>query len=128
MFTDESKFNVSGADGRQRIWRRVGERYAPCCITEVDRWGGGSVHVWGGITEFNKTDLVILRGSINAQAYVNQVAGPVIVPFMRRHLRRGMLQQDNARPHTARVTMNYFQAQNVNVMNWPANSPDLNPE
>ena len=36
------------------------------------------------------------------------------------------LMQDNARPHVARVTQ-FLQQNNVNVMPWPAVSPDLNP-
>jgi transposase len=127
LFTDESKFNVSHADGRKRVWRRRGVRFAPCCIREVNRWVGGSVHIWGGITAFNKTDLVVLAGNINAQQYQNQVLAPVAVPFMRRHLRHGQLQQDNARPHTARINVQYLQQHNITVMDWPANSPVLNP-
>ena len=39
-----------------------------------------------------------------------------------------LLQQDNARPHVARVTTQYLRQTNVNVMNdWPALSADLNP-
>lgn len=36
-------------------------------------------------------------------------------------------QQDNARPHVSRSTKDYFAKRGVNVLNWPANSPDLNP-
>ena len=38
-----------------------------------------------------------------------------------------IFQQDNARPHVARHTMNLLQANNVNVFNWPAKSPDISP-
>ncbi len=38
----------------------------------------------------------------------------------------GILQQDNARPHTAILTRNHLAA-NVDVLPWPAVSPDLNP-
>ena len=34
---------------------------------------------------------------------------------------------DNARPHTAIHTRNFLQANNINVLPWPARSPDLNP-
>ena len=37
------------------------------------------------------------------------------------------LQQDNARPHTARVTTQFLTANNMNVMEWPSMSPDLSP-
>ena len=35
--------------------------------------------------------------------------------------------QDNAPPHSARATMAFLENQHVNVMAWPAVSPDLNP-
>jgi transposase len=38
-----------------------------------------------------------------------------------------IFQQDNARPHTARVSMNFLQAQNVNCMHWPSLSLDMAP-
>jgi hypothetical protein len=37
---------------------------------------------------------------------------------------RELFQQDNARPHTARVTMNYLEQNNINVLPWPYKSPD----
>ena len=37
----------------------------------------------------------------------------------------GIFQHDNARPHTARHTQNSLRIQNVNVLRWPARSPDL---
>ena len=38
-----------------------------------------------------------------------------------------ILQQDNARPHTARATTQFLTANNVNVMEWSSMSPDLSP-
>ena len=36
-------------------------------------------------------------------------------------------QQDNARPHTARITVTYFNNQNIRTLPWPSLSPDLSP-
>ena len=36
FFSDESHFHLSRSDGRTRIWRRRGERYASCCVEEVE--------------------------------------------------------------------------------------------
>ena len=49
LFSDESRFNLSHHDGRIRVFRRRGERFADNCLIERDRFGGGSVMVWGGI-------------------------------------------------------------------------------
>jgi hypothetical protein len=38
LFSDEPRFNLSTADGRKRVWRRRGERYADSCVLEHNRW------------------------------------------------------------------------------------------
>ena len=71
VFSDESKFNFSHHDGRIRIFRRRGERFADNCLIERDRFGGGSVMVWGGIMGRKKTNLIVVQGNLNAQGYIN---------------------------------------------------------
>ena len=127
LFTDESRFTVSHADGRVRVYRRKNERFADCCIVEKNRFGGGSVMVWGGIMGNRKTDLVVVQGNINAQRYVADVLNAYALPFIRQHGPGVTLMQDNARPHVARVTTQFLQQNNVSVMPWPVVSPDLNP-
>ena len=38
IFSDESRFNLYRSDGRRRVYRRRGERYASACVNEVDRF------------------------------------------------------------------------------------------
>ena len=45
LFTDESRFCLSRADGRTRVWRRPGERYSDAAVIQRDRWGGQSVAI-----------------------------------------------------------------------------------
>ncbi|KAK7094342.1 hypothetical protein V1264_007982 [Littorina saxatilis] len=40
---------------------------------------------------------------------------------------QAVYQDDNARPHRARVVNDFLQQSGVNRMEWPACSPDLNP-
>ncbi|RYY43223.1 MAG: hypothetical protein EOO06_20015 [Chitinophagaceae bacterium] len=37
-----------------------------------------------------------------------------------------MFQQDNAAVHTAHEVTSFFRAHNIQVLDWPAHSPDLN--
>ena len=83
-------------------------------IVEVE----GSVHVWGGITAFNKTVCA------QKKSYINNVLRPMVVPFMQRHLPRGIYQQDNARAQTAGASMNFLNQNGINVLEWPF-SPDV---
>jgi transposase len=43
------------------------------------------------------------------------------------NLRREVFQHDNARPYTARVTVDFLANQNVTILPSPSKSPDLNP-
>lgn len=132
LFTDECKFNVDSSDRRQHVYRRSGERFTDACVIETNRWGGPSVMVWAGFSHRHKTDLVFLeygggRGrGFTAQRYVDQVLQPVVLPFLNVHPGT-VLQQDNARPHAARLTQNFLTANNVQTLPWPALSPDMNP-
>ena len=125
LFSDESAFNVSFADGRVRTWSRRGERLDHDNV-ERDRYGGGSVMVWAGIHHDRRKDLVIVPGNLTAQRYCDGIIEPVVVPYLQQH-NVGIFQHDNARPHTARHTQNILRIHNVSMLQWPARSPDLSP-
>ena len=38
-----------------------------------------------------------------------------------------VFQQDNAPCHTAKIAKQWFQQHNINILEWPSSSPDLNP-
>ena len=50
---------------------------------------------------------------------------PFVLPFVQQHL--VVLQDDNARPHRARIVQQFLQENNVDHLDWPARSPDLSP-
>lgn len=128
LFTDESRICLSSDDRRGRVLRRPGERYAQCTIAQRVSYGGGSVMVWGGICFDARTELVIIDGgSLTAQRYVTEILEEHVMPFAPFFDNGMILMQDNARPHTARITQNYLADVGIEVMDWPALSPDLNP-
>ena len=133
LFTDESRFCVDPANGRIRVWRRDLTRYADANVVERDPWGGASVMIWGAIALNQRIGPIIFqnlcqgRGNgVTAQRYIAQVLQPHVVPFFRRHP-NFLIQQHNARPHTARATRDFLGQNNITVMPHPARSPDLNP-
>ena len=111
------------------MYRRRTERFADARVRQRDRWGGVSTMVWGCVDNSGKTDIFFYtaRGrGLNAQRYVANVMRPVVLPYVR--ARPGMiLQQDNARPHTAHHTQQFLNQQNVNLLPWPALSSDIIP-
>ena len=127
MFSDESRFCLRFIDGRVRVWRRRGERFADSCVSAVTPFGGGSVMVWGGMSSAGKTNLPIIDGNLNAQRYRDEILQPIALPYLRNMGPNAVLQDDNARPHRARIIAEFLEEEGVDRMEWPANSPDLNP-
>jgi hypothetical protein len=82
--------------------------------------------VWGGISRNYRTPLVVV-GNLNAQRYVDQILEPHLVPLMATHPDLSFFQQDGARAHTARLTMNFLEQEDIDVLPWCARSPDLSP-
>ena len=107
---DESRFTLMFADGSIRVWRRPGESCAKACAMPVDRCDGGSVMVWGGVQYEGKTNLIVIRQTLNTQCCCDDILRPVVMPFMRRN-NRVVFQHGNVRPHTARLFHEYFACQ-----------------
>ena len=129
VFSDESRFALSNSDGRIRVYRHRGERYADCCILQRDRFGvGGSVMVWAGIGYGYRTQLMVIDGNLNGKKYRDHVLAPHVVPLLQNHNVISTFQQDNARPHIARDNIQFLQNNNINFIDdWPSKSSHLNP-
>lgn len=127
VFSDESRFNLYHNDGRLHVYRRPGERFADAAVIQRDRFGGGSVLVWGAINHDFRSRLLIINGNMTARRYIDDVLRPELVPLLRRQRHVRVFQQDNAKAHTARITSAYLRQQGVNLLDWPSRSPDLSP-
>uniref|UniRef100_A0A8C7Z1I8 Transposase n=1 Tax=Oryzias sinensis TaxID=183150 RepID=A0A8C7Z1I8_9TELE len=125
LFTDESRFTLFRADGRQRVWRRVGEQFSDVNVLDRVAYGGGGIKVWAGIWYGRRTQVHFIDGILNAQRYRDEILGPIVVPYIQQH--HLMLQHDNAWPHVARICTQFLEAENIPVLAWPAYSPDMSP-
>ncbi len=96
LFTDESRFSLYRADGRQRVWRRVGERFPDVNIVDWVAHAAGGVMVWAGVCYGQRTQVHFIDGILNAQRNRDEILRPIAVPFIHDH--HLMLQHDNALP------------------------------
>ena len=102
----------------------TGERYADCCVTEHDRFGGGSVMVWAGISIDGKTDLHVIAGNLSGVRYRDEILHPIVRPYPGAVGDGFILMDDNGRHHRAR---DYLENETIERMEWPSCSPDMNP-
>ncbi|UYV74101.1 hypothetical protein LAZ67_11002118 [Cordylochernes scorpioides] len=124
VFSDESRFCLSSDSRRVRVWRRRGERSNPAAIVERPTVRQRGIMVWGAIAYDSRSHLLRIQGTMTAQRYVDGVLRPVTLPCLQ-GVPNALYQQDNARPHTARISQQALQ--DVQMLPWPPYSPDLSP-
>ncbi len=126
MFSDESKFCISFGNQGPRVWRKRGETQNPRCLRSSVKFPQ-SVMVWGAMSSAGVGPLCFLS-VLDVHPYTrkfehfmlpaaNQLYGDADFIF----------QQDLAPAHSAKATSTWFKHHGIPVLNWPANSPDLNP-
>ncbi|GFX96878.1 transposable element Tcb2 transposase [Trichonephila clavipes] len=128
LFTDESRFSLSSDSHRILIWRERGSRNHPSNIIERDRYGGRGNLVWGGIMLGSRTDLHIFdAGSVNGTRYCNEILLPYVRLFRGAMGLQFLFMDDNAPCHRTVAAEQLFESEDIERMDWPARSPDLNP-
>ncbi|GFX73951.1 transposable element Tcb2 transposase [Trichonephila clavipes] len=128
LFTDESRFSLSSDSHRILIWRERGSRNHPSNIIERDRYGGRGVLVWGGIMLGSRTDLHIFdAGSVNGTRYCNEILLPYVCLFRGAMGLQFLFMNDNAPCHRTVAAEQLLESEDIERMDWPAQSPDLNP-
>ncbi|GFW48255.1 transposable element Tc3 transposase [Trichonephila clavipes] len=126
VFTDESRICLQHHDGRIRVWRHRGERMLNSCVTHRHTNTAPGIMVWDGIGYHSRTPLERIASTLNSQRYISEVFEPVVLPYLQ-GLATAIFQQDNARPHVARIVQRFFGNHQIELLPWPARSPDLSP-
>ncbi|WKY05771.1 hypothetical protein Q1695_006179 [Nippostrongylus brasiliensis] len=87
------------------------------------------IHVWGGISTRGTTDLVLFAGRVRLYSKMYcQILEKSYLKFMKKKYNGfSRLVQDNAPPHTSSVTAQWMREKGVRTLDWPPESPDLNP-
>ncbi len=81
-----------------------------------------SVMIWAAMSSAGVGPLCFLKSTVNAAIYQE-----FLEHFHAYEDADFIFQQDLAPAHTAKGTKSWFNDHGVTVLDWPANSPDLNP-
>lgn len=132
IFTDESTFEVGEDSSAPRVLRKEGEAYLPQHLKPSFKSGRTSVSVWGAISYDCKGPLVFLpKGErLTAAGYITGILNQQGLQFYEEVTEKhgfAVWQQDGAPCHTAKSVMQWMRDTGVEVLPWPAQSPDLNP-
>ena len=125
IWSDESRFTLFKSDGRAKVWRSSGEAYNKDCIQPTVKFGGRSVMFWGCFGWHGTGPLVLVDGNMDSDAYINVLANHFI-PWVRNYP-DSVFQQDGAPCHTSSYSTWWMSTHGIRVLDWVAQSPDLNP-
>ena len=121
VFTDEKRFNLDGPDG----WWSYTRSGTKIC-RQKRQAGGGGIMVWGMILPTGEIICRTMEGRQNSEKYKDLVAN-FAVPHINSKLGDDFIfQQDNCPIHVSRLMKNFFDESGIQVLNWPARSPDIN--
>lgn len=90
-------------------------------------FGGGTVMVWAAFSLTGKTPICWISTKMNSEKYI-ELLEEVLLDFGEcQDTENFIFQQDNAAIHVSRYSREWFNRKNIELLKWPARSPDLNP-
>jgi hypothetical protein len=129
IWSDETKINRLGSDGRFWGWARKGEQLSDRLVVETVKFGGGSVMIWGCMLWDGVGNAVKIDGKMDGDLFVSILEDDLTASV--EHYGKTpadiIFQQDNDPKHNCKKAKKWFKDHGYDVMLWPAQSPDLNP-
>ena len=111
----------------RRTWvrRPRGQAWNEKYVIRMDRTRRFKVNLWGFIS-LNQCGLIDIEGKHNGESYL-QILKDAKVEKIADPNKQMIFMQDNAPIHKTKAVTEYLAKQKVEVLPWPAYSPDLNP-
>jgi transposase len=126
LFSDESPY-VLIFNEKVRVWRMHNERYNPACTVATLKHDK-KINVWGCFAAVGTGHLHLVDGIMEQQQY-REILEEHMLTSAEELFPDGAwyFQQDNDPKHTANLTKKWFVDNNIPLLEWPSQSPDLNP-
>jgi len=129
IWSDETKINRLGSDGRKWVWKKAGEGLSDRLVEGTVKFGGGSLMVWGCMFWDGPGYACKIDGRMDGDLYVKIMEEDLMasIEYYGTSPEHVIFQQDNDPKHTCKKAKTWFQDSDLEVMEWPAQSSDLNP-
>jgi hypothetical protein len=129
IWLDETKVNRFCSDGRSWCWAHDGERRQPRHVKQAVKHDGGSLMIWGCMTARGPGFMCKITGTIDQHLYKAILEDDFLetIEYYALDAKRVIFQHDNDPKHKARSVQEWLNEQPFEVLDWPPQSPDLNP-
>lgn len=127
LFSDESQFMIFKNKGSTFVRRPNHERLNPKYVQPTVKHGGGSVMIWGCMSANVLGPVHEIVSKMDRFIYKN-ILEYIMLPFAEWEMPiKFTYQHDNDPKHRAKIVSDWFLENNIDVLTWPSQSPDLNP-
>ena len=129
VWSDETKINRLGSDGRKWVWKKAGEGLSDRLVQGTQKFGGGSLMMWGCMLWDGVGYACRIDGNMNGDLYTKILEEDLqeSLSYFGKDAGEVIFQQDNDPKHVCQKARTWFEGNGFKVLPWPAQSPDLNP-
>jgi len=109
LFTDVSKYNIFGYDGKANVWRKPNTAMDSKHLIPTVKHGNGSVMVWGAVAASGDGNFVFVEGIMDRFQYKTILENNLKAPVDKLSLGASLIfQQDNDPKHTAKIVKDWL--------------------
>ncbi len=129
VWSDETKINRLGSDGRKWVWKKAGEGLSDRLVQGTQKFGSGSLMTWGCMLWDGVGYACRIDGNMNGDLYTKILEEDLqeSLSYFGKDAGEVIFQQDNDPKHVCQKARTWFEGNGFKVLPWPAQSPDLNP-
>lgn len=128
IWSDETKIEIFGRNMNTSVWRKKNNELKPKNTIPTVKYGGGNLMIWGCFSFNGVGEIKIIEGRMNAAKYRDILSTNLLRSAENLIQNRDFVfQQDNDPKHKAKIISDWFFNNGIDVLDWPSQSPDLNP-
>lgn len=127
LWSDETKVNLFGSDGKVHVRRPKNTPYQSKHTLKTVKHGGGNIILWGCFSSSCVGPLFLVKDKMCDVDYTN-ILQQVMLPYAEEEMPlKWKFQRDNDPKHSSKLAKKWFRYNNIRLLEWPSQSPDLNP-
>lgn len=129
IWSDVTKIDRFRSDGNIYGWKRATESLQTRHVRQTVKHGGGNIKIWSCITYDGVGYVVKIEVNLTKELYKLILEDELVQTMTEYKInpKKVIFQHDNDQKHTAKIVTQWLQEQDFDVLDWPAQSPDLNP-
>jgi transposase len=129
IWSDETGFGLVSGEGREYNWSKDGDILDDDSVIPTKKFKGGKVMIWGCITYEGVGIACKIDDILDAELYSEILRHELMdtIDYYQMDCADTIFQQDNDPKHTSHKAQDALDEIGLDVMEWPAQSPDLNP-